>query len=384
MPLRIVRNDISRVRADAIVNSANKNPVCGGGAEYHIYEAAGHEALLAAREKVGPLEVAEVAVTPAFALDANYIIHVVGPKWNDGESGEELALANCYVNVLNKALELGCESIAFPLISSGVFRFPKDRALKIALQAIGEFLQVHEMDVQLVVFDRKAFEVSEELCCDIQTYIDDNYVQEKYGDAEERFRERWGRNLNCPEESYFEQDCTLFTPACEVPRLARVSADRGVRRVKLCDAEAVCESEEVSDAVRDGVGDDIRGKEDKSLEEMLATAGDTFCGKLFALIREKNQDDVEVYKRANLDRKHFSKIRSNVNYKPTKKTALALAIALRLNLDETKDLLSRAELALSPSNKGDLIVSYFITHKKYDIWEINSMLFKFGQPTLGA
>ena len=384
MPLRIVRNDISRVRADAIVNSANKNPVCGGGAEYHIYEAAGHEALLAAREKVGPLEVAEVAVTPAFALNANYIIHVVGPKWNDGESGEVLALANCYRNALNKALELGCESIAFPLISSGVFRFPKDSALKIALQVIGEFLQMHEMDVQLVVFDRKAFEVSEELCDDIQAYIDDNYVRERYDDAEEHFRERWGRNLNCPEESYFEQDRKFFAPACAIPRLARVSADRGVRRVKLCDAEAVCESEEASDAVRDGVGDDIRGKEDKSLEEMLATAGDTFCGKLFALIREKNQDDVEVYKRANLDRKHFSKIRSNVNYKPTKKTALALAIALQLNLDETKDLLSRAELALSPSNKGDLIVSYFIAHQKYDIWEINSMLFKFGQPTLGA
>ena len=345
MPLKIVRNDISRVRADAIVNSANKNPVCGGGAEYHIYEAAGRDELLAAREKVGPLEVAEVAVTPAFALSAKYIIHVVGPKWNGGESGERLALANCYLNALNKALELGCKSIAFPLISSGVYRFPKDGALKIALQAIGDFLQSHEMDVQLVVFDRKSFDVSEELCSDIQAYIDDNYVQEKHDDVEERFRRCWNGNFNNVEES---------EKVYESPR------------VRFCDFE-----------VRSSI-------EDTSLEEMLATAGDTFCGKLFTLIREKHQDDVEVYKRANLDRKHFSKIRSNVNYKPTKKTALALAIALRLNLDETKDLLSRAELALSPSNKGDLIVSYFITHQKYDIWEINSMLFKFGQPTLGA
>lgn len=352
MPLKIVRNDITKVKADAIVNSANKNPVCGGGAEYHIYEAAGRDELLAAREKVGPLEVAEVAVTPAFALPAKYIIHVVGPKWNDGESGEALALANCYRNSLEKALSLGCASIAFPLISSGVFRFPKDGALKIALQAIGDFLQTHEMDVLLVVFDRKSFDVSEELCSDIQAYIDDNYVQEKHDDAEECFRERWNRKLNCPEYSYFEQDRMLVTSACA--------------------------------AVRNDVGDDFRGKEDKSLDEVLASAGETFCGKLFSLIREKHQDDVEVYKRANLDRKHFSKIRSNVNYKPTKKTALALAIALHLNLDETKDLLSRAELALSPSNKGDLIVSYFIAHQKYDIWEINSMLFKFGQPTLGA
>ena len=345
MPLKIVRNDISRVRADAIVNSANKNPVCGGGAEYHIYEAAGRDELLAAREKVGPLEVAEVAVTPAFALSAEYIIHVVGPKWNGGDSGEVSALADCYRNALEKALSLGCKSIAFPLISSGVFRFPKDGALKIALQAIGEFLQSHEMDVQLVVFDRKSFDVSEELCSDIQAYIDDNYVQEKHDDAEERFRRNWNGNLNNVEES---------EKVYEAPR------------VRFCDFE-----------VRSSI-------EDTSLEEMLATAGETFCDKLFTLIREKHQDDVEVYKRANLDRKHFSKIRSNVNYKPTKKTALALAIALRLNLDETKDLLSRAELALSPSNKGDLIVSYFITHQKYDIWEINSMLFKFGQPTLGA
>ncbi len=345
MPLKIVRNDISRVRADAIVNSANKNPVCGGGAEYHIYEAAGRDELLAAREKVGTLEVAEVAVTPAFALSAEYIIHVVGPKWNGGESGEVSALADCYRNALEKALSLGCKSIAFPLISSGVFRFPKDGALKIALQAIGEFLQSHEMEVQLVVFDRKSFDVSEELCSDIQAYIDDNYVQEKHDDVEERFRRCWNGNFNNVEES---------EKVYEAPR------------IRFCDFE-----------VRSSI-------EDTSLEEMLATAGETFCGKLFTLIREKHQDDVEVYKRANLDRKHFSKIRSNVNYKPTKKTALALAIALRLNLDETKDLLSRAELALSPSNKGDLIVSYFITHQKYDIWEINSMLFKFGQPTLGA
>lgn len=345
MPLKIVRNDISRVHADAIVNSANKNPVCGGGAEYHIYEAAGRDELLSAREKVGTLEVAEVAVTPAFALSAEYIIHVVGPKWNGGESGEVSALANCYRNALEKAQSLGCKSIAFPLISSGVFRFPKDGALKIALQAIGKFLQSHEMDVQLVVFDRKSFDVSEELCSDIQAYIDDNYVQEKRGGVEERFRRYWNENLNNVEKS---------DNVYEAPRM------------RICDFE-----------VRSSV-------EDSSLEEMLATAGETFCSKLFTLIREKHQDDVEVYKRANLDRKHFSKIRSNVNYKPTKKTALALAIALRLNLDETKDLLSRAELALSPSNKGDLIVSYFITHQKYDIWEINSMLFKFGQPTLGA
>ena len=351
MPLKIVRNDITKVKADAIVNSANKNPICGGGAEFHIYQAAGHAELLAAREKVGALKVAEVAVTPAFALKAKYIIHTVGPKWNGGASGETLALESCYTGALEKAKELGCESIAFPLISSGVFKFPKDSALKIALKAISAFLQTNEMDVQLVVFDRKSFEVSEDLYSDIHAYIDDNYVQDKYDDVHDYLRQRrdilrnanWN-NANC------ERDC-----------------------IKL----------NIEDCI-DKLHDNAKCLCAESLDDILAKPGETFCDKLFHLIHEKNLDDVDVYKKANLDRKHFSKIRSNVDYKPTKKTALALAIALHLNLDETADLLARAGLALSPSNTGDLIVKFFIEREKYDIWEINSMLFKFGQPSLGA
>ena len=358
MPLRIVRNDISKVVADAIVNSANKNPVCGGGAEYHIYNAAGYNDLLRAREEVGPLKVAEVAVTPAFALAAKYIIHTVGPKWNGGDSGEALALADCYRGALAKAQELGCRSIAFPLISSGVFKFPKDSALRIALDAIGEFLRTNEMDVMLVVFDRRAFEVSEELSSDIQTFIDDNYVQDRYGDVRRYVGNRW-RN-NGPSSVLFEKE----------------ECFEEFHDVDVDEADDLCMkmSCAVSEASPSG----------ESLEDILAKPGETFCDRLFSLIHAKNQDDVEVYKRANLDRKHFSKIRSNVNYRPTKKTALALAIALRLNMEETNDLLARAELALSPSNKGDLIVMYFIERQKYDIWELNSMLFKFGQPTLGA
>ena len=349
MPLKIVRNDITKVRADAIVNSANKNPICGGGAEYHIYQAAGHTELLAAREKVGALKVAEVAATPAFALKAKYIIHTVGPKWNGGASGETLALENCYTGALEKAKELGCESIAFPLISSGVFKFPKDSALKIALKAIGTFLQTNEMDVQLVVFDRKSFEVSEDLYSDIHAYIDDNYVQDKYDDVHDYVRQRWDETRN---DSW-----------------------GNLNRERECVLVADCIANLHDDAVYSCA---------ESLDDILAKPVETFCNKLFHLIHEKNLDDVDVYKKANLDRKHFSKIRSNVDYKPTKKTALALAIALHLNLDETADLIARAGFALSPSNTGDLIVKFFIEHKKYDIWEINSMLFKFGQPSLGA
>ena len=350
MPLEIVRNDITKVKADAIVNSANRHPICGGGTEYQIYEAAGREDLLKAREQVGPLDVAGVAVTPAFALDAKYIIHTVGPKWNDGKSGEIAALANCYRNALEKAKELGCQSIAFPLISSGVFRFPKDYAVRIATQTIGEFLQINEMLVTLVVFDRKAFEVSEDLYSDIQAFIDDNYVQDKYeGVRRYTSRRRQGRNI--PDEE------------CE--NMALQSPQIPAEEPLYCAMK-------------------LAEKSSASLDDILAKPGETFCDKLFNLIHEKNLDDVEVYKKANLDRKHFSKIRSNVKYKPTKKTALALAIALHLNMDETKDLLARAELALSPSNRGDLVVSYFIERGMFDIWEINNMLFKFGLPTLGA
>lgn len=366
MPLRIIRNDISKVSADAIVNSANPKPICGGGAEFHIYEAAGHAELLAAREKIGPLDVAEIAVTPAFALNAKYIIHTVGPVWNGGKSGEFLVLANCYRGALEKAKELDCTSIAFPLISSGVYRFPKDSALKIALTSINEFLQANEMDVMLVVFDRKAFEVSEELSDDIQSFINDNYVQDKRSEVLGYVHRRWNAR-NTPRPLEFDIDEAVETDAifehleepCEAPNESDAELCLEKNSLAICDA-------------------------DGSLEDIIAKTGETFCDKLFSLIREKKQDDVEIYKKANLDRKHFSKIRSNVNYRPTKKTALALAIALKLNLEETKDLLARAELALSPANKGDLIVIYFINHQKYDIWELNSMLFKFGQPTLGA
>ena len=330
MPLNIVRNDITKVKADAIVNSANRKPICGGGT--------------------------------AFALDAKYIIHTVGPKWNDGKSGEIAALANCYRNALEKAKELGCESIAFPLISSGVFRFPKDYAVRIATQAIGDFLQTNEMLVTLVVFDRKAFEVSEDLYSDIQAFVDDNYVQEKDGDVRRFVKwRRQGRNIP-DEERYY----ALEEPRGDIP-LEECSDEFIENRLSIADGQAKKHAEKCS----------------ASLDDILAKPGETFCDKLFNLIHEKNLDDVEVYKKANLDRKHFSKIRSNVKYKPTKKTVLALAIALHLNMDETKDLLARAELALSPSNRGDLVVSYFIERGKYDIWEINNMLFKFGLPTLG-
>ena len=366
MPLQIVRNDISKVSADVIVMSANPMPVCGGSSDLSIYKAAGYDSLLEARQKIGELHVADVAVTPAFALKAKYVFHTVGPVWHGGDSGEFLALKTCYRESLRKAAELGCESIAFPLISSGVYQFPKDRALSIAVEAIRDFLQTNEIDVTLVVYDRRAFEISQDLQEDVESFIDENYI-----DAGRRANNRWNREriretdvCGYPEieEGYWKEDLLL-----QAEDLSEPQESEPLLEEKQC--ACYCQADE---------------KLPDSLEKVLGGETETFQQKLFNLIREKQRDDVDVYRKANLDRKHFSKIRSNVHYSPKKKTAIALAIALQLNLEETDDLLARAGFALSPADTGDLIVTYFISHQKYDIWELNNVLFEYGQAGLGA
>lgn len=332
MSFRIIRNDISKVRADVIVMSANPEPICGDSCDLSIYNGAGFEEMLKARQEIGPLATGEVAVSPAFALKAKYVFHTVGPIWKGGESGELLALRTCYEKNLEKAKELECQSIAFPLISSGVYLFPKDKALSVAIETIRDFLQINEMDVVLVVYDRRSFELSQELQNDVRSYIDENYIDEN--------------GISCE-----DFDSERLKSLEEVASFSSID--------ELCS---------------------LRG----SLDDVINRTEETFQQKLFSLIQEKQFNDVDVYKKANLDRKHFSKIRSDIHYSPKKKTAVALSIALQLNLDETKDLLSRAGYALSPSNKGDLIVSYFISRRKYDIWEINTVLFQYGLTTLGA
>ena len=368
MSFRIVRNDISKVRADAIVMSANPEPICGDSCDLSIYNAAGFEEMLKARQEIGPLATGEVAVSPAFALPAKYVFHTVGPVWKGGESGELLALCICYQRNLEKALELGCKSIAFPLISSGVYQFPKDKALSVAIETIRDFLQINEMDVVLVVYDRRSFELSQELRNDVRSYIDENYIALK-----DSYSEKW--NLNSRSKlSAFETDCgenSVLQPDDDECSSFSLASFENLEVRRECAFRNICTKPSID-------------PKEEPLEKVINHAAETFQQKLFSLIQNKKFDDVDVYKKANLDRKHFSKIRSDVHYSPKKKTAIALSIALQLNLDETKDLLSRAGYALSPSNKGDLIVSYFISHQKYDIWEINTVLFKYGQTTLGA
>ena len=351
MPFQIIRNDITKAKADAIVNTANPCPVYASGTDAAIYEAAGADRLLVERKKIGDIRPGDAAVTPAFDLDAQYIIHTVGPSWIDGYHEERETLHSCYARSLQMAADLNCESIAFPLIATGVYGFPKDEALQIALAEINRFLLSHDMLVILVVFDRKAFELSGKLVGDIKEYIDENEVSE----------------IRLAEFGIFS-------------RYER--GRRGDRRAAKEEETALCGCNEKSALSQEtmSVLPDVSGK---SLDEVLGNTGVTFQQRLFQLIDERGLDDVTVYKKANIDRKVFSKIRCKEDYKPKKKTAVAFAIALELDMPTMLDLLSRAEIAFSPSNKFDLIITYFITNKVYDIFEINAALFKYGQSILG-
>ena len=367
MPFKIVRNDITRVAADAIVNTANPEPCFGSGTDAAVYQAAGAEKMLAARKTIGRIAPGECAVTPAFGLPAKYVIHTVGPAWNGGSYGEFDILRSCYRNSLLLADQLGCESIAFPLIATGVYGFPKEEALNIAMSEIEKFLLTSEMNVILVVFDRKALKLSEKLTDDIQEYIDEHTVG--------RLRRLEYRDGQAPRTKKLSAISQEMYPESEEPENRQNSIHRS-RMSELRQEESLFSAEKAEMI-------NFPSAKGKSLEEMLNTREDTFQQRLLKLIDARGLDDVTVYKSANISRKLFSKIRSNTDYKPKKKTAVAFAIALHLNMPEMIDLLARAEIAFSPSSKFDLIISYFVENKKYNIHEINIILFDNGQQLLG-
>ena len=342
MPFAIVRNDITQMQVDAIVNTANPRPVIGAGTDAMIHEKAG-PGLLAARQKIGNIPVGGAAVTPAFDLQAKYVIHTVGPVWRGGFFGEKKQLRSCYDSALTLALERGCESVAFPLIASGNYGFPKEKALQIAIAAFSEFLLEHEMQIYLVVFDRTAFRLSEKLVANVASYIDENYVQ------------------TC-EQAVFRG------PAAPNRRRRDVEISRSMEETaQPCYACAP-----------------MAASKDISLEDMLKQTDAGFSETLLKLIDKTGKKDSEVYKKANLSKQHFSKIRNNPDYKPTKPTAIALALALELDLEQTRDLIGRAGYALTNSSKFDVIIRYFIEQGNYNVVEINLTLYEFDQTLLGA
>ncbi|MBE6765568.1 MAG: RNase III inhibitor [Ruminococcaceae bacterium] len=332
MPFEIVRNDITNMKADAIVNAANPRPIIGYGVDSGIHKKAGSK-LLEARKKIGDIEFGDAAATEGFGLDAKIIIHAVSPVWQGGRANEIQLLQSCYEKSLQIAVDNGCESIAFPLLSAGNHGFPKDICLETAIGVFSRFLLRHDMHIYLVVFGRNAFELSEKLMCSVKSYIDDNYIREKsieeYGAADKR----------------------------------------DVREAELVYLRRVMEQ---------------RSRSTKDIAQLVDEVDESFSQALIRLIDEKGLTDPYVYKKANIDRKLFSKIKNNRDYRPGKATCTAFAVALELDVKQTRELIGKAGYALTHSSKFDIIIEYFITSENYDIFEINEVLFAFGQPLLGG
>ncbi len=334
MPLQIVRNDITRMKVDAIVNAANTSLLGGGGVDGCIHRAAG-PGLLAECRTLGGCRTGDAKITGGYALPCRYVIHTVGPVWRGGTHGERELLASCYRTSLELAAAHGCETVAFPLISSGVYGYPKVQALQVAVDTIRDFLADREMTVYMVLFDRDSTTIGQQLFTDLRSYIDDRY-EDVYATS---YAEHT-RHLQA-----LLEDMAQAAPSIDAPPCVAMSA---------------------------------------SLEEALDGLDESFSQMLLRKIDEKGMTDVQCYKKANISRKLFSKIRSHKLYRPSKATALAFAIALELPLQETRELLMKAGFALSRSSKADIIVEYFIEHGNYDIFAINEALFAFDQNLLGG
>ncbi len=373
MALHIVRNDIANMKVDIIVNTANPRPVVGAGTDSMIHAKAGPE-LLAARQEIGSIRPGCAAVTRAFGLDARYVIHTVGPKWRGGLFGEEKILRSCYEQSLKQARRLCCNSIAFPLISAGTYGFPRDKALQIATQTIGEFLAEQDMDVYLVVFNQEVFRLSEKMFRDVASYIDQNYVDEAEKTA--RYQE-----FRRPASNWRDN-------TAELPPLGGAvvfEEARAYRPPRPSATEEVVERERPRKAMAKAPMPmaPVR-KKPQSLSQLLMQTDAGFSETLLKLIDQSGKKDSDVYNKANVSRQHFSKIRNNPEYKPTKPTALAFAIALELNMDQTRDLIGRAGYALTRSSNVDVIIMYFIENHNYNLHDINAALYEFDQSLLGA
>ena len=353
MPFSIVRDDIARVQADCVVNAANTHLAPGGGVCGAIFAAAGHDEMRRACERLGGCPTGGAVVTPAFSLPATWCIHAVGPIWHGGGAGEDEALHACYRSIFARILELGAHSVVFPLISAGIYGFPTARALAIVREETARFLDAHpDIEVILVLFDRATVRAGNDLIAAIDEYIDDEYVDQS------PFAHRRMRDL-AREERWLEE-------AAPAAMAAPMPAGRAPRR----GASGACGARGIS--------------HDRGLDDMLAHLDASFSQTLLALIDERGLTDATVYKRANISRQLFSKIRGNAAYRPTKQTAVALVMALELDLEEAQDLLGRAGLTLSRSSTFDVIVRFFIERGIYDLFQLNEALFYYDQPLVGS
>ena len=356
MPFQIIRNDITKVSADAIVNTANPEPVIGGGTDYAIHKAAGPE-LLEARKKIGDIYTGQSVATPAYQLSAKYVLHTVSPAWIDGRHHEEEGLRKAYDAALMLANELKCTSIAFPLMAAGTYGFPHDLALSVAIRAFTDFLLDHEMQIYLVLFNGKAFGIAGSIFDDLKSYIDDNYVSEKN------------------EEEYFIDEYPTVNASSIRPKRAELQRRRRMERERRERESFVGSAPQAPLAAP-------RPDERYSLADILKQHEKTFSEYLLDLLKERDGKDSEVYKRAEVSKQLFSKILNNPDYQPTKSTVIQLALGLELDLAQTQKLLGKAGYALTRSSKTDLVVQYYIERKIYNVTFINEALYDCGLPLL--
>lgn len=353
MPLHIVRNDITKMPVDAIVNAAKNSLLGGGGVDGQIHAAAGPQ-LLAECRTLGGCETGDAKITKGYNLPSQFVIHTVGPVWRGGDYGEEKLLRSCYSRSLTVAAENKCETVAFPLISSGIYGYPKDRALRVAVDAIGRWLSVNEdMTVYLVIFDRASYSIGQKLYRDIAGYIDDNYAG--------RTEKKWGRSRRERFESAHEALAERNYAEDQRADLLAPMPKRFMAAPSVSASKAM-----------------------PSLDEYIKNTDESFSQMLLRMIDERGMKDSDCYKKANISRKLFSKIRNDVHYRPKKITVLSFAIALELSLEETESFLKSAGYALSHANRTDIIVEYFILKGEYNIFNINRALYAFDQPLLGG
>lgn len=383
MPFKIIKNDITRVKADAIVNTVNPNVRIGDGVEYDIYNAAGKDELLKAREKLGYMPPGEVGITPAFKLDAKYIIHVSSPVWTGiwyGERPPESVftedtelLRDCYMKALYMAAENGCKSIAFPLLATGTYKFPKEIGMAVAVRAFTEFLKNYDMEIFLVVFGRDSFNISGSLFRKVKKFVDYETICAEFAP---RYDSNWidGSTIDDLDSFDDEEETESYQDISEDKTLTESYWD-------------ISEDDEKTESYRDIIEDDgalyyeslsRSHKYSKSLEESLKKIHKySFAGYLQQLINKKGMKNSEVYATANITKQYFSKL-INGKVNPSKEKVIALAIGLHLNMDETKDILKIAGYALSPFSQTDTVVKYFINNKDYNVIKLDILLYDFG------
>lgn len=331
---QIIRDDITKIKAEAIVNTANPAVKVGPGVDTAIYNAAGRDWLIKERAKIGDLAVGEVAVTPAGNLNAKFIFHESGPTWYDGNHHEAELLRQCYDKCLNLALQYKCESIAFPLLASGFYGFPKDISLRIAIDAFRTFLSEHELEIYLVVYDDQSVRLSETMFDGVRSFVDRNF-----------------NSIDSVEPLLQMAPCINADMSPDLCPTAFVDEAAPVKRAKSLD-------------------DYVESFEN---QEIL-----TFGEYLQQLINKKGMTNKEVYFESNLTKQYFSKLINNKVGNPAKEKLLCIAVALKLNIDETKDFLLHAGYAISPYSKIDLVFEYYIRSEKYDIYEISFALEDLG------